>query len=325
MTSITDSRLGESEKYIDEYIVSFKAGKMVRDGNSCLVKADIRKGLVFMKIGQDDLVHFCWKDRVTNIIEDDLIIFPDEAEFFRVKESPGGRVFALQFKSSMQIHFFWMQDFKNDKDQYYLDKINEIIKTPMAENISDSNEHDTSIKTCETLFSDDQNNKSIENISLDSKQKNLEAETQDILHISLHEDYSISSKYLSSIKSILSSISVPDDFSNESIILTNILMPSEIINLLRNKYIQETLFPNLPFDVLSEIKNLNENNLENLISKAYFQQALRSLHYAISLGKLDTIISKFELDNSNSRKLDVFFRAMILLSQNIDQEMDITE
>ncbi|KAG4304500.1 hypothetical protein PORY_002210 [Pneumocystis oryctolagi] len=313
-----NSSLKDREDAIEDYIVSFKAGKMVRDGNSCLVKPDTRKGMVFMKVGQDDLVHFCWKDRITNVIEDDLIIFPDEAEFFRVKESPEGRVFALRFKSSMQIHFFWMQEFKNDKDQYYLDKINDVIKSHTASDISDTNE-DTNLKTEIPLS---EINKAAENIPLDSK-KNFETKTQDILHINEHNNYSSLFEYFSSLKTLLSDISVPDNFSNETFILTDILMPSEIINLLQNKLVQETLFPNLPSDILSQIANLDEKNLENVIFHKCFQQDLRSLRYAVFLGKLDDIILKFSSDNS--RGLDIFFRAIIYLIQSTDQEMDVIE
>ncbi|CCJ30694.1 unnamed protein product [Pneumocystis jirovecii] len=308
---MANSSLENNEKDIEEYIVSFKAGKMIREGNSTLVKADTRKGMVFMKVGHDDLVHFCWKDRTTGVVEDDFIIFPDEAKIFRIKECPGNRVFALRFKSSMQVHFFWMQDLKSDKDQYYLDKINEIIKNHVMDDVLDSDEQDISLKT-ETEYFDNQNKKSDENISSNSKQGNSETETQNILHISACKNYSA-----------LSDVSVPDNFSNESFILTDILMPSEIISLLQNNFIQKTLFPNLPSNILSQIVNLNEKNLENFISETYFQQELRSLHYAIYEGKADTIISKFS--SNNSKTLDVFFRAIIRLLEDTDQEMNITE
>lgn len=41
---MANSSLENNEKDIEEYIVSFKAGKMIREGNSTLVKADTRKG-----------------------------------------------------------------------------------------------------------------------------------------------------------------------------------------------------------------------------------------------------------------------------------------
>ncbi|KAG5513371.1 hypothetical protein PMAC_001434 [Pneumocystis sp. 'macacae'] len=317
--SMASSSLRNDENGIEEYIVSFKAGKMVREKGS-LVKADTRKGMVFMKVGNDDLVHFCWKDRVTGVVEDDFIIFPDETEFFRVKECPGNRVFALQFKSSMQIHFFWMQDLKNDKDQYYFDKINEIIKSNTTNDILDFNEQSTNLKT-ETQSLNDK--KSDENIFLDYNQENLETNIQNNLHINTSENYPTLSEHFSSLRTFLSNISVPSDFSNESYILTDVLMPSEIINLLQNKFIQKTLFPNLSSNVLSQIVDLNEKNLENFISETCFQQELRSLHYAIYLGKVDSIISKFS--SNNSRTLNMFFRAVIQLIQNTDQKMDTTE
>lgn len=71
----------------------------------------------------------------------------------------------------MQVHFFWMQDLKSDKDQYYLDKINEIIKNHVMDgrkikmhinsiwiiklDVLDSDEQDISLKT-ETEYFDNQ-------------------------------------------------------------------------------------------------------------------------------------------------------------------------
>jgi len=41
--------------------LQFKAGKLNLRGNK--MSADPRKGLVFVEIGDDELVHFKWKDR----------------------------------------------------------------------------------------------------------------------------------------------------------------------------------------------------------------------------------------------------------------------
>ena len=36
--------------------------------------------------GDDDLMHFKWKDRTSGTVEDDLIIFPDDIDFVRVDQ-----------------------------------------------------------------------------------------------------------------------------------------------------------------------------------------------------------------------------------------------
>jgi 26S proteasome regulatory subunit N13 len=96
------------------------------------MSADTRKGLVFVEVGDDDLIHFKWKDRTKGNkridffkfencsffndnsvfigdVEDDLIIFQDDVEYNQVKQCTDGRVFVLKLKSSNAKHFFWMQ------------------------------------------------------------------------------------------------------------------------------------------------------------------------------------------------------------------------
>lgn len=48
-------------------LVEFRAGKMKVNGST--VTADARKGLVYMKM-DDNLLHFCWKDRKSDRVED---------------------------------------------------------------------------------------------------------------------------------------------------------------------------------------------------------------------------------------------------------------
>ena len=48
-------------------LVEFRAGKMKVNGTT--VTADSRKGLVYIKM-DDNLVHFCWKDRKSGRVED---------------------------------------------------------------------------------------------------------------------------------------------------------------------------------------------------------------------------------------------------------------
>lgn len=54
-------------------LVEFKAGKMHLRGTT--VTADKRKGLLYLHQSDDSLMHFCWKDRTTGIVEDVRMIF----------------------------------------------------------------------------------------------------------------------------------------------------------------------------------------------------------------------------------------------------------
>ncbi|XP_052226477.1 proteasomal ubiquitin receptor ADRM1-like isoform X2 [Dreissena polymorpha] len=109
-------------------LVEFRAGKMHMKGK--MVHPDKRKGLVYVHQSDDSLMHFCWKDRTTGSVEDDLIIFPDDIEFKHVKQCTTGRVFVLKFKSSTRKFFFWMQEPKSDKDEEYSKKVNEYLNNP---------------------------------------------------------------------------------------------------------------------------------------------------------------------------------------------------
>lgn len=95
-----------------------------------MVHPDKRKGMIIIERGDDQLMHFKWKDRTSGDIEDDLIIFPDDIEFKRVTQCTTGRVYILKFKSNNRKLFFWMQEPKTDKDDEYCKKINDVLNNP---------------------------------------------------------------------------------------------------------------------------------------------------------------------------------------------------
>ncbi|CAL9702727.1 unnamed protein product [Knipowitschia caucasica] len=122
--SLTSGSRGSSSKYL----VEFRAGKMTMKGN--VVTPDKRKGSVYVQQSDDSLIHFCWKDRTTGNVDDDLIIFPDDCEFKRVSQCTTGRVYVLKFKAGSKRLFFWMQEPKTDKDEEFCRKVNEFLNNP---------------------------------------------------------------------------------------------------------------------------------------------------------------------------------------------------
>jgi len=109
-------------------LVEFRAGRMNMDPNTKTVRADKRKGLVQLK-QEDGLIHFVWKDRSTNQIETDLMIFQDEAVFRKVDEAKA-RVYVLEFKSGNKKLFFWLQEPSDEKDEKNCADINKFINNP---------------------------------------------------------------------------------------------------------------------------------------------------------------------------------------------------
>ena len=113
-----------------KYLVEFKAGKMEMKGK--MVHPIKRKGCVYVNQTEDNLIHFCWKDRQSGNVEDHLIIFPEDAEFKRVAQCTTGRVYVLKFKSGERLRFYWLQEPKEDKDDEFCKKVNEYLNHPPA-------------------------------------------------------------------------------------------------------------------------------------------------------------------------------------------------
>jgi 26S proteasome regulatory subunit N13 len=124
---MSSALFGASTQARSKNLVEFKAGKMILQGK--LVKPDKRKGLIYVYQSDDSIMHFCWKDRNTGIVEEDLMIFPgklssliylkniiikksrfkDDIEYKRIIQCTTGRVFLMKFKSTNRKLFFWMQ------------------------------------------------------------------------------------------------------------------------------------------------------------------------------------------------------------------------
>ncbi|KAL0581000.1 hypothetical protein V5O48_000994 [Marasmius crinis-equi] len=110
-----------------ETILAFKAGKAVRRGNTNFVDPTPAKGAVILSKGEDELLHFIWKNRETNVVEEDLILFPTDATFSKVSQS-SGRIYVLKFSSSDQRHFFWMQDASSARDEEFANNVNGFLQ-----------------------------------------------------------------------------------------------------------------------------------------------------------------------------------------------------
>ncbi|KAG0052424.1 hypothetical protein BGZ83_002637 [Gryganskiella cystojenkinii] len=118
------------------HLLEFKAGRCFRDGATNTVKPDPTKGLVYMD-EEDGLMHFYWKNRTTKEVEEDLILFPGDAEVIAVPQCTTGRVVMLQFKSSSEKKFFWLQEINSDRDTILLHEANSLINQGQDETYDD--------------------------------------------------------------------------------------------------------------------------------------------------------------------------------------------
>ncbi|KAI0304361.1 proteasome complex subunit Rpn13 ubiquitin receptor-domain-containing protein [Multifurca ochricompacta] len=110
-------------------ILAFKAGRAFRREGTDVVEPSAEKGAVVIERGEDELLHFMWKNRVTEETEEDLILFPTDASFVSVTQA-SGRVYVLKFSSSDQRHFFWMQDASSERDEEFAFHVNRLLQIP---------------------------------------------------------------------------------------------------------------------------------------------------------------------------------------------------
>ena len=109
---------------MSEALLALKAGRAFRREGTDLVEPSPTKGAIILTNGDDGLLHFLWKNRGTDEVEEvgalaqfkydsvadslqDLILFPSDASFVKVPHS-SGRIYVLKFSSSNQRHFVRM-------------------------------------------------------------------------------------------------------------------------------------------------------------------------------------------------------------------------
>jgi 26S proteasome regulatory subunit N13 len=122
-------------------LYEFKAGKAKLEPGSGpdrrKVVADKTKGTVYIKQTPDQLMHFGWKNRESGSDDIDLIVFPGDTEFIKIKECSDARMFMLKFKNtSDDRRLFWLQEPFKDKDEEIVKKVNDFLNNPPPQRTS---------------------------------------------------------------------------------------------------------------------------------------------------------------------------------------------
>eukprot|EP00347_Sterkiella_histriomuscorum_P000606 403375198 len=115
-------------------VVEFKAGKMTYDGRT--VKPERRRGLIRVISDPQGMKQFQWVDADTKNPQDSFYVFPDDVKFEKVKQSKD-RVYLLEFKSTQQRYFYWIQEAEKDKDEELAKKVHNALNNitePVATN-----------------------------------------------------------------------------------------------------------------------------------------------------------------------------------------------
>jgi len=255
-------------------ILTFKAGRLQRRENTNWVDPLPTNGQLQLLVADDGLLHFQWYNRVTNIVEDDLIIFPGEASFEKVTQS-NGRVYILKFTSSNQRLFYWMQDASSEKDGQYATNVNGLLQDPSyapswAEEEPSTSQHaPTSMSQSQTQLTAEQMNE-IRNI-------------------------------LGQMRPQGPALAAPD------MALDDILTPENLAPVFSSPELLQAIFPYLPSDL--PIPPSSEA-LQRIIESPQFHAAVRSLDQALTTGLLGNLVRGLGLPEEAGTSVVAFLRAI---------------
>uniref|UniRef100_A0A5B6YG63 Putative 26S proteasome regulatory subunit RPN13-like isoform X1 n=1 Tax=Davidia involucrata TaxID=16924 RepID=A0A5B6YG63_DAVIN len=262
---------------VQEVMLEFRAGKMFLEGKR--VVPDTRKGLVRIARGEEGLVHFQWLDRTQNAVEDDQIVFPDEAVFEKVNQA-SGRVYILKFNTDDRKFFFWMQELRAESDPQICSSVNYYINRPLE--FLGEEEPDTSVppQISEDMVEED----------ISSRAGNLVGPNMGTEVIS--DVTSSGPVKLSDLQRILSNLGAADDAGDPDggLGLGDILKPDLILPLIETLPIEQRLASYLPEG------QWTPEELIELLQSPPFRQQVDSFTYVLRTGQID--LTQFGIDPS---------------------------
>ncbi|XP_010263390.1 PREDICTED: 26S proteasome regulatory subunit RPN13 [Nelumbo nucifera] len=274
------SSAAESVHPMQEVLLEFRAGKMFMEGTRVI--PDTRKGLVRIARGEEGLIHFQWLDRAQNVVEDDQIVFPDEAFFEKVTQS-AERVYILKFSTDNRRFFFWMQEPKSDNDSQICSSVNYHINRPLE--LAGEEEPDASVphqmsEMSEGMVEDE----------ISSRDGNLVGPN---LGTEVTSDVSSSGPVqLADLQRILSSIGPAGAVGDEDagLGLGDILKPELILPLIETLPLEQRLASYLPEG------QWTPEDLIELLQSPPFRQQVEAFTYVLRTGQID--LSQFGIDPS---------------------------
>ncbi|CAO3653693.1 unnamed protein product [Cunninghamella echinulata] len=303
------------------HLVQFNAGKCIRENNT--IKPNLRKGVVYMDQSSDKLMHFYWKERKATEPEEDLIIFPDEAEMVKVEECTTGRVYLLKFKSSNEKLFFWMQNKNDEKDEELVNKVNRLINDPQSvidEGRSGRMDFSNDSQDLMQILGDSSQDIGMSQENLmqflqaaggfggtvpTSSRLGGDGPIDNQMEVDesterTEDNMRLSDTQIESIKDTLSDITIIEDTSSTTATIElseNVKSASALNPLLNDDDLRSALFPNVP----AVNTDRTQDELNELVGSNEFQQSLRKIENAIQSDALDSTISFLSLDSPPSK------------------------
>ncbi|XP_021715872.1 26S proteasome regulatory subunit RPN13-like [Chenopodium quinoa] len=265
---------------VQDVMLEFRAGKMLFEGKR--VTPDSRKGLVRIARGEEGLVHFMWLDRVQNAIEDDQIVFPEEAVFEKVEQA-AGRVYILKFNTDDRKFFFWMQEPKAEDDQQLCRSVNYHLNRPLEFLAEEDSGASIPIQT-EDMVEDD----------ISSRAGNLIGSSMggEVVSDVTSAPGPVKMSDLQRILSNLQPAGSVDDMEDPDggFGLGDLLKPDLVLPLLETLPIEERLASYLPEGQQSR------HDLLEVLQCAPFRQQVDAFTYVLKTGQID--LAQFGIDPS---------------------------
>ncbi|KAI6682665.1 hypothetical protein NL676_036546 [Syzygium grande] len=285
-------------------MLEFRAGKMILEGKT--VVPDARKGLVRITRGEEGLMHFQWLDRAQNVLEDDQIVFPEEAVFEKVNQA-SGRVYILKFNSDDRKFFFWMQEPNAEGDAQLCNSVNFYINQPIELPAEDELEVSVPLQDSDDMVEDD----------ISSRAGNLVSPGLAAEAIS---DVSSSAGpvKLEDLRRILSSIEPGDNDAGDAdggFGLGDILKPDLIMPLISTLPVEQRLASYLPEGQWSA-----EEILE-LLQSPPFRQQVDSFSHVLRTGQID--LAQFGIDSTKYKYTVLSF--LEALEDSVSESSDSDE
>jgi len=116
----------------NNYIAEIRCGRMTMKADG-MVEPELEKGLLYVHRSREDmLVHLCWKNRKSDSVLDDLIVFEGDASVKLIKQLPEHRVFFVKMNQNNERKFYWFQHTDKETDTTLITDLNEALNNTTA-------------------------------------------------------------------------------------------------------------------------------------------------------------------------------------------------
>ncbi|KAJ2110031.1 hypothetical protein IW146_006086 [Coemansia sp. RSA 922] len=298
--------------------LTFKAGRLYRDGETNWVRPDLRKGECQMAFIGSGAVRLRWiEDRSTQSsdasvrpAQEEFVFFLGDAVAEKVTQS-GGRVYVIKSKSTSTRLFFWLQDEDTSRDYQIEDAINAYLVVDADRDTDDSEDDEDDEELREALAL---SRRTGEQLAVVRETPDLRASILPTAQVGGNRGgndivMSPNDGGMDKLRQILSSFRVPEDTRGKgrlALQLGDVLTPEHLSSVLADPSVRRALLPTLP----ENIPRSSARDLENIVRSPQFQQALAALSYLLEDGQIAAVVGQLGLDPHASTSVAAFLEAV---------------